>query len=187
MRNERPAAVPGHETHDKIANLAVLGIAPASYVVLLALGEEPASAYTGSLIVVGAHLFGSWLLSPDLDLDSAIDDRWGPLRFLWIPYMRLIPHRSPLSHSGISGILRLTYLYVMLVLLLLLLQYGARLLGVEAPPYHTMFTEWVWGSVQNESHIAALIIVGVVISDLVHVLADQTSSRSKRRSRSRRR
>jgi uncharacterized metal-binding protein len=73
-----------------------------------------------TVLVVGTYLFSGLLLSNDLDIPSRIYRRWGPLRLLWYPYQRLIPHRSPLSHGLIVGpVLRLLYLYVMLELLLL--------------------------------------------------------------------
>ncbi len=64
------------------------------------------------LIVGSAHLLGGWFLSPDLDLKSRPWRRWGILRVLWIPYMRMIPrHRHWMSHGiGVGSALRLLYL-----------------------------------------------------------------------------
>ncbi|NJK78393.1 MAG: DUF2227 family putative metal-binding protein [Chloroflexaceae bacterium] len=174
--------MPGHATHDKIANVAVLAIAPLSFATLRLLGDDPTAAYTGTLIMVGAHLFGSWLLSPDLDLDSAVDDRWGPLRFIWVPYMKLIPHRSFFSHSGFSAVLRLLYLYAAIMIVLLILGGLPSLFGIATIPYHLLFFDWLWGTVRDTTRPAILIVVGVVMSDLVHVLADQLI-RSRRRRR----
>ena len=39
-----------------------------------------------TLLVVGAYLFSGLLLSNDLDTQSRIYRRWGPLRGLWYPY-----------------------------------------------------------------------------------------------------
>lgn len=79
--------------------------------VVLALG----SYYWGlelGLIAASAHVLGGLFLSPDLDLVSRPYKRWGLLRFIWIPYQRLIPrHRHWLSHGVIVGsIVRLLYL-----------------------------------------------------------------------------
>jgi uncharacterized metal-binding protein len=64
-------------------------------------------------IVAGAaHFLGGWFLSPDLDLVSKPYKRWGFLRFVWVPYQRLIPrHRHWLSHAPVVGsAVRLVYL-----------------------------------------------------------------------------
>jgi uncharacterized metal-binding protein len=62
-------------------------------------------------IAAAAHFLGGYWLSPDLDIKSRPFLRWSILRFIWIPYQRLIPHRSPLSHAPVLGsLLRLAYL-----------------------------------------------------------------------------
>jgi uncharacterized metal-binding protein len=64
------------------------------------------------IIAASAHLLGGLYLSPDLDLVSKPYKRWGWLRWIWIPYQKLIPcHRHWLSHGVIVGsIVRLLYL-----------------------------------------------------------------------------
>ena len=64
------------------------------------------------VIAASAHLLGGLMLSPDLDLRSRPYKRWGLLRWLWIPYQKLIPrHRHWLSHGVIVGsVVRLVYL-----------------------------------------------------------------------------
>lgn len=66
-----------------------------------------------ALIAAIAYIVGEVLLSPDLDHNVGANAyrRWWLLRFIWWLYMRLIPHRSPLSHWPIIGTLgRLLYL-----------------------------------------------------------------------------
>jgi uncharacterized metal-binding protein len=64
------------------------------------------------LIAGAAHYVGGLMFSPDLDLVSRPYKRWGLLRFIWLPYQRLIPrHRHWLSHGPVIGsIVRLLYL-----------------------------------------------------------------------------
>jgi uncharacterized metal-binding protein len=64
------------------------------------------------LIAGAAHYVGGLMLSPDLDLVSRPYKRWGLLRFIWLPYQRLIPrHRHWLSHGPVIGsAVRLVYL-----------------------------------------------------------------------------
>ncbi len=72
-------------------------------------------------IIAGAsHFLGGYWLSPDLDIKSRPFLRWGIFRFMWIPYQRLIPHRSPLSHAPVLGsVIRLLYLVAWVSLLVL--------------------------------------------------------------------
>lgn len=172
--------MPNHQTHDTVALLTTPAVAAASFAALTALGHGPTTAYEGAALVGIAHLGGSWLLSPDLDLDSAIDDRWGPLRFIWVPYMRVIPHRSPLSHSGISGALRLGYLWGVLMLLLVLFGGVGAAFGLAVPAYHQQFNAWLLGQAQDKTLPLALLIVGVIVSDLIHVVTDRLIRRRRR-------
>lgn len=64
---------------------------------------------------------GLWL-SPDLDTNSKPLKRWGFLKILWIPYRKLIPHRSLLSHGFLIGTsLRVIYLLVTIGISILIL------------------------------------------------------------------
>ena len=56
------------------------------------------------------YLASLFLFSPDLDTKSASYRRWGPLRYLWLPYILLFRHRG-ISHNPIIGpLLRLLYI-----------------------------------------------------------------------------
>jgi uncharacterized metal-binding protein len=107
-------------------------------------------------IIAGAsHFLGGYWLSPDLDIKSRPFRRWSILRFIWIPYQRLIPHRSPLSHAPVLGsLIRLVYLAACLSPLWLLFPDLQRL-------------QWAmdWGKV-------AAFLAGVELSALNHLLLD---------------
>ena len=174
--------MPDHKTHDQLGLGAAALLIPGSYAALhYGLGAAPAAAYSGMLLVVGSHLWATWMLSPDLDINSAIYDRWGPLRWLWLPYQVFTPHRSWFSHSGISGALRLVYLALAVWLALAALWWaGEQIPGIDdLPHYHTTFWRWLTSSVQAGAWPAALIVAGVVIADLVHVAADLVTSEIK--------
>ncbi len=78
---------------------------------------------TGALLWLGhpdtalafsaAFLFGTLLVTPDLDLQlNDARRRWGPLRFIWAPYAALSRHRG-MSHTYVAGpLIRLAYLAV---------------------------------------------------------------------------
>lgn len=64
-----------------------------------------------TLIVAGAFLFSGLMFGPDLDIVSVQFKRWGSLRLIWLPYQKLLRHRSFLSHGLVIGTaLRLLYL-----------------------------------------------------------------------------
>jgi uncharacterized metal-binding protein len=66
---------------------------------------------TLTLIICGGFLFGGLMFGPDLDIHSIQFKRWGWFRWIWIPYRGSMRHRSPLSHSPITGTaLRIVYL-----------------------------------------------------------------------------
>jgi uncharacterized metal-binding protein len=179
--------MPDAATHDRIAFAAAPIIAVPTYYTLSALGDPPGVALMETGVLVVAHLIGSWWLSPDLDLDSKIDDRWGPLRPLWLPYMKLVPHRHWFSHSGISGLFRLLYLYAIISLVLLLITGIAHLTLNTTTNYYQVFAGWLWETGRNHTRIALLIIVGIVVSDVLHVVSDLGDSWRKRSRRRKRR
>lgn len=140
--------MPGYKTHDFIG---VLSIIPVSGITLY-LGH---TIQTTTILDIGIVL-GTYFLSPDLDLHSRIYRRWGVLRWIWIPYQKLIPHRSWLSHSGpISATIRLGYLYLLLLPFLLYF-------SISAPIDNLQFRT-----------ICVIIWIAVVIADTVHVIADK--------------
>lgn len=56
-----------------------------------------------SLVVFNSYLFSGLMFNGDLDLDSDVYKRWGPLRILWWPYKKTVPHRSVISHGPVVG------------------------------------------------------------------------------------
>lgn len=95
--------MPSGRTHDRITLWSLPLIAGA-------VGLLTFDVLKMLLVAVGYLLGGLWL-SPDLDIHSRPYLRWGPLRWLWLPYRRVMSHRSMLSHGPIVGtVLRLLYL-----------------------------------------------------------------------------
>ena len=63
-------------------------------------------------------LIGGLWLSPDLDTLSIPLRRWGLLRIIWLPYRKLIKHRSFFSHGILIGTtIRLLYLIGITILI----------------------------------------------------------------------
>ncbi len=65
-----------------------------------------------ALLTGSGFLFGGLMFGPDLDIYSQQYKRWGLLRYLWLPYRKLVKrHRSWLSHWFIVGtLIRVLYL-----------------------------------------------------------------------------
>ena len=132
-------------SHDRAVYFAtpIVGIVAASYSIEL------------GIIAASSHGLAGIFLSPDLDTVSKPFKRWGVLKFLWIPYQKYIPHRSPLSHAPLLGsAIRLLYLAVLLLPLWIIFP-GLREI------------EW---AITWEKAIAFL--VGIELSALNHLLLD---------------
>ncbi len=67
------------------------------------------------------YILTSYLISPDLDVNSTVYKRWGLLRLIWYPYREIMKHRG-LSHSVAFGPLSIILnlaLYILPVILFL--------------------------------------------------------------------
>jgi uncharacterized metal-binding protein len=102
--------MPSGRTHD----LITFALAPAVFV--------GAQLYWGrlavALVATAATIFAGLMFGPDLDLNSKQYKRWGPLRFIWYPYMVAFSHRSRLSHGiMLSTIFRILYFIAVVAVL----------------------------------------------------------------------
>jgi len=170
-----------YKTHDWVTLISAAGLAPLCYWAAShyrpMLGHYPLSTtpWGTTVLVVGAYVFSGLWLSNDLDIYSRIYRRWGPLRFLWYPYQRLIAHRSWLSHGLVVGpLLRLVYLYVMIHLILIGVHHGMRWLEQSTEVVDSGFQVLasVWPYVLTHSHISAPLLVGLVLGGVAHSLVD---------------
>lgn len=135
-----------------------------------------------AFVLVAAHMSSGLLFSPDLDLRSAPYRRWRSLRWVWLPYQRMVPHRSWISHSFVLGpLLRIVYFAGIMSLLTLMLL-GLINLLVPVDPTGTLFSvatlmlRWI------KSHPATIFyaLMGFILGGAVHSLADIVVTRVKR-------
>ncbi len=108
--------MPSGRTHD----LITFALTPVAFV--------GAQIYWGrlmvSLVATIATLFAGLMFGPDLDLYSKQYRRWGPLRFIWYPYMVAFSHRSRLSHGIVLGtIVRVLYFIAVIAVLITIALY----------------------------------------------------------------
>jgi uncharacterized metal-binding protein len=101
--------MPSGQIHDRIT---LIGL---PFVVVSSLSIARSAEYT--LIAAGSFLFSGMMFGPDLDIHSVQYRRWGILRWIWLPYRKLLSHRSFLSHGFTIGtIVRILYLSIFLML-----------------------------------------------------------------------
>ncbi len=136
--------------------------------------------------------FGIFMLSPDLDTKSKSYARWGILRFIWIPYRKIMKHRSFLSHFPIvSSFIRAFYLifslslifaFFLYVLLFVLGILGVSfdmkgILGIMKNSFSTTFR--IISDIELRYIISS--IAGISVGDIIHYLVDIFVTEFKRR------
>jgi uncharacterized metal-binding protein len=174
--------MPGARTHDAITVVTGLALGPVSYSGFLALEYAPEAALRSAAVLVVAHLVSGVMFSPDLDIDGAIDDRWGIFYWIWRPYMWAVPHRSRwLSHGLIiPPLLRLLYFYLAVALLLI---GGAWLLaqfGIALPNLHVRLRDALIGIAQDHPRETRAFLLGFVTGSAAHSIADWLVTGGKR-------
>ena len=173
--------MPNARTHDVITVVTGIALAPFPYVNALAQGYLPATAASDTAIFVGAHLLSGIMFSPDLDVDSAIDNRWGIFYWIWRPYMWLIPHRRWFSHGLIlPPLLRLLYFGGVLSLLSIAAAWLFAQVGIVIPQYHLYITRYLWALTDQYPRESWLTIFGFITGGAAHTIADWLGTGSKR-------
>jgi len=135
-----------------------------------------------AFVLTGTYLASGLLLSPDLDTHSRPYRRWGPFRWIWLPYQVFVPHRSWVSHSFVLGpILRVLYFIVMATLLTALVL-GLLNLMVPVDPTGSMLNSAraIWNWLESNLTTLAYAMVGLILGGAAHSLADIVFSKVKR-------
>jgi uncharacterized metal-binding protein len=174
--------MPNARTHDLITVASGAAMAPLAYGYFEGPMLRPhADAMALTLWIVGAHLVSGVMFSPDLDLDSAIDDRWGIFYWIWRPYMWAVPHRHLWSHSFIfAPLMRLAYFYVVVTGLLFLWVFLLARLGVVVPNYHWQLYESMRATLGANPDITFLVLIGFCTGSAAHTIADWLVTNGKR-------
>jgi uncharacterized metal-binding protein len=104
-----------------------------------------------------SYLFGTFFLSPDLDIRSSPYERWGIFRFLWWPYKFMFKHRG-LSHHFIFGPLTILANFTLILMpVLVLAEFNIYRVPVE---FITAVVLGIWVSI--ELHIMADMVVSEI-------------------------
>jgi uncharacterized metal-binding protein len=101
--------MPSGRTHDRITLY--------SFPLLTGLVALATQAPVKAALFGGGFLFSGFMFGPDLDIHSLPYKRWGPMRWIWLPYRQAMSHRSMLSHGPLLGtVFRILYLASWLLL-----------------------------------------------------------------------
>jgi uncharacterized metal-binding protein len=173
--------MPNARTHDVITVVTGVMLVPISYSILLNQGAGTEEATRNTALLVGAHLLSGIMFSPDLDIDSAIDNRWGIFYWLWRPYMWLTPHRRWFSHGLIlSPLLRLLYLGGVLTLLFMSFAWMLGQFGILVPDYHVQAARYLLTLIYRYPGAVLFLIIGFITGSAAHTIADWLVTGGKR-------
>jgi len=133
-----------------------------------------------TLIMAGAYLFSGLMFGPDLDLYSRQYQRWGYLRWIWLPYQKVLRHRSIFSHGLLIGTtLRVVYLGLWLAFMGIFVLGVAHLIwGVELT-WQQLVTATRRSLLQNTAEWFYLLL-GLELGAMSHSVSDWSSSTYKR-------
>ncbi len=171
--------MPSGRTHDRITFYSLL---PLLGGVALATQSTAQTALFGS-----GFLFSGLMFGPDLDIHSLPYKRWGPLRWIWLPYRKAIAHRSMLSHGPLLGtVFRIFYLAAwILCFVAVAVVCWAQLQSPEHWQAMTLMQlEWLLRRLQQELWQypleALLLFLGLEAGAMSHALSDWSGSAVKR-------
>jgi uncharacterized metal-binding protein len=154
------------KTHDFLALTTTLG---ASYYLSIA---GITSDFYCILIFSIASLFGGLMFGPDLDIRSVQSKRWGPLKFIWLPYQSF-GHRSKKtqSHDALFGpVVRILYFYLAIVFLSI---FVAGLFSVFNLKLSLGFLFSIWNVIlEIPLKYQVSFLAGLWYGNIVHYLAD---------------
>ncbi len=127
------------------------------------------------------YLVGTFLLSPDLDLPrSKPSKRWKTLRLIWRPYQALSKHRG-VSHVPLLGTLvRLAYFSLMLLFFYFVLLGISSKYAPELKEFLLSLDPLEFFSELAQREWFFYFVLGVVLSEIFHVLLDLLTSTLKR-------
>ncbi|HEY9803658.1 MAG TPA: metal-binding protein [Leptolyngbyaceae cyanobacterium] len=164
--------MPSGRTHDRITLWALPMVAGVTF--------WQTRSGNVTLLVAGGFMFGGLMFGPDLDIYSRQYQRWGFLRWIWLPYQKSLRHRSFLSHGPLIGTtLRVVYLSSLLaVLTLVILAVADKLLNMAVTWQDLERT--VGRSLSSYAREFLALFLGLELGAMSHSLSDWGGSAYKR-------
>lgn len=176
--------MPNGRTHDTIT-LITAGAA-------FAASEFLGHGHALSVITGATVLFSGLMFSPDLDLESTPYNRWGPLKILWWPYQKALPHRHILSHGLLIGtVFRLIYFIaavsIAVIATISAIRYAYKEpIDIQSQVYN--ISDWLKNTYNGLSYPQIIaIFCGLWLGELAHIIPDYLVSGIKRSARPKRR
>jgi uncharacterized metal-binding protein len=160
--------MPDGRTHDNITMVTASFMIPISAGLIFE--EQPGRA----VLFLGSYLLSGLMFSDDLDIHSIEYRRWRILRFLWMPYQKLVPHRSWLSHGLIIGpLLRVMYFAAICTAAIwLALTALSRVLPLDATGMIGGVMSALAQSVVDHPEWWAVAFIGFVLGGAAHSVSD---------------
>jgi uncharacterized metal-binding protein len=164
--------MPSGRTHDRITLWALPMVAGVSF--------WQTRSGNVTLLVAGGFMFGGLMFGPDLDIYSRQYQRWGVLRWIWLPYQKSLRHRSFLSHGPIIGTtLRVVYLSSLLaVVAMVMVAVADKLWNVSVTWQDLEGT--VGRSLSSYATECFALFLGLELGAMSHSLSDWGGSAYKR-------
>ncbi|MDF5707090.1 MAG: metal-binding protein [Nostoc sp. S4] len=164
--------MPSGRTHDRITLYALPFVAGITF--------WQTRSSNATLLVAGGFLFGGLMFGPDLDIYSVQYQRWGLLRWIWLPYQKSLRHRSFLSHGPIIGTtLRLLYLGCLLAILAIFALTIAQKLWNLSITWQDLGRTVGRSLIDYDTEYVALFL-GLELGAMSHSLSDWSGSAYKR-------
>jgi uncharacterized metal-binding protein len=166
--------MPSGNTHDRITLIGLPFIVGGS--LLISRNAE----YT--LIAAGSFLFSGMMFGPDLDIHSVQYRRWWVLRWIWLPYRKLLSHRSFFSHGfAIGTIIRVLYLTIFLLLVAVVFVALAQAIWDFPWNWHD-FRLYAWKLLRTDYLDWTIVaFVGLELGAMSHYVSDWLNSAFKKR------
>ncbi|BAY76467.1 hypothetical protein NIES25_29160 [Nostoc linckia NIES-25] len=164
--------MPSGRTHDRITLYSLPLVASVTF--------WQTRSSNATLLVAGGFLFGGLMFGPDLDIYSVQYQRWGFLRWIWLPYQKSLRHRSFLSHGPIIGTtLRVLYLGCLLAVLGIFVLAIGQKLGNFSFNWQD-FGRTVGRSLLDYDTEYVALFLGLELGAMSHSLSDWSGSAYKR-------
>ncbi|WP_292376851.1 metal-binding protein [Methanosarcina sp. UBA411] len=155
--------MPNGKTHVKINITLLLGILLSLHTNVMKSHIPPEYTEFETIAIFSfALIFGTYYLSPDLDIKSDPFKRWGILKHIWWPYQKIFKHRGKLHHplSGPIIIISTVGLFIIVPVV--------KLFNLDITNIPTKYL--------------ISLLTGIVISIEAHILTDVIYTKVKRKS-----
>lgn len=161
--------MPSGKNHDRITWIC-LPMVLASFLVF-------SRSLDSTLLASIGFIFSGLMFGPDLDIYSIQYQRWGFLRFIWLPYQKTFKHRSFFSHGFLIGtIIRVFYLsFILLMVSFLSVAIAQLIWGFSWHWQKVMISAYKIVKNQYWRQLLSLFI-GLELGAMSHYMADNISS-----------